>query len=524
MSAAYFPAEEGALRLYVAVLVETQATKLDFTVMKTPAPYSLIRVVCAGLLIVTAHSFESWAGSDDFAVEAGVTLQQLSGGATYIYPLQPGLHIGFSRKFGSRIDGLFEFVSGNVYTDSTKTSRFSLGSSSENRVETFQTRRLMLSFRYWITNPQKSVSPFVRAGIGFDSWKNLDGSASEVLLTTGINDNPTQFKTEELILGLGIGVDFRLAEHIGAVIDFRGARYTGAGAEFKPEVEQDRARSLFSIGARLRYSFGGDVARDEWSTDDSWETVESSSASEISESSRDSDGDGVSDSRDRCRLTPRGAEVDVRGCPLDEDADGVYDGLDDCPSTPSAAGGSVDIHGCPIDTDFDGVPDYADRCPDGPVGALVDGGGCPIDSDNDGVPDGLDNCPSVGVGIIVDQHGCPDMSALYQPMILHIDYEPGSYEIDTRTNKKLKELAKLLQVTPKVTLRIIGYTDDIGPAGVNKLLSEKRARRVRDFLVRAGIAVARIKSSGRGETNFLADNSTRVGRLKNRRVEINFDF
>ncbi|MCH9030788.1 MAG: OmpA family protein [candidate division Zixibacteria bacterium] len=492
--------------------------------MKVFAPIFHFMAICAGLIILISQGSESQAGAHDFSVEAGITLQQLSGGASYIYPLQPGFQIGFSRKFGPRIDGLIEFVSGNVYTDSTKTSRYSFGSKSENRVETFQTRRLMLSFRYWITNPERNISPFVRAGIGFDSWKKLDGAGSQVILTTGINDNPTPFKTEELILGLGIGVDFKLTDHVGAIVDFRGARYTGAGAEFKPEVEEGRAQSLFAIGARLRYSFGGGEERDEWKMERSWNVTESSRASVIPESTRDSDGDGVIDDRDRCKLTPRGAEVDTRGCPLDEDADGVYDGLDDCPNTPSTAGGSVDIHGCPIDTDFDGVPDYADRCPDGPVGALVDAGGCPVDSDNDGVPDGLDNCPSVGEGIVVDQHGCPDMTPLHQPMILHIDYEPGSYEIDTRTSQKLKELAKLLQVTPAVTLRVIGYTDDIGPSEVNKLLSEKRARRVRDFLVRKGVDQARIKAMGRGETNFLADNSTRVGRKKNRRVEISFDF
>ena len=39
----------------------------------------------------------------------------------------------------------------------------------------------------------------------------------------------------------------------------------------------------------------------------------------------DSDGDGISDSRDRCPGTPAGVYVDANGCPLDSDGDGVAD-------------------------------------------------------------------------------------------------------------------------------------------------------------------------------------------------------
>ena len=60
---------------------------------------------------------------------------------------------------------------------------------------------------------------------------------------------------------------------------------------------------------------------------------------------RDSDGDGVSDTYDRCPQTPLGAVVDERGCPSDSDADGVFDGIDACPDTPIAT--PVDRHGCP---------------------------------------------------------------------------------------------------------------------------------------------------------------------------------
>lgn len=58
----------------------------------------------------------------------------------------------------------------------------------------------------------------------------------------------------------------------------------------------------------------------------------------------DSDGDGVTDDRDRCPDTPAGVKVDAQGCPLDTDGDGVYDYLDKCPGTP--VGAKADARGC----------------------------------------------------------------------------------------------------------------------------------------------------------------------------------
>ncbi|MEA3544944.1 MAG: OmpA family protein [Thermodesulfobacteriota bacterium] len=59
----------------------------------------------------------------------------------------------------------------------------------------------------------------------------------------------------------------------------------------------------------------------------------------------DSDGDGVTDDKDWCPNTPKGAPVDKNGCPTDSDGDGVFDYLDNCPNTPK--GVSVDATGCP---------------------------------------------------------------------------------------------------------------------------------------------------------------------------------
>jgi OOP family OmpA-OmpF porin len=122
---------------------------------------------------------------------------------------------------------------------------------------------------------------------------------------------------------------------------------------------------------------------------------------------KDSDGDHVTDSKDDCSSTPKGARVDSKGCPSDTDGDGVYDGIDKCADTPK--GWAVDATGCPADKDGDGVADQVDACPGGPPkGSKVDSKGCPVDdADGDGVWDGGDRCPNTEKGLKVDPVGCP---------------------------------------------------------------------------------------------------------------------
>ncbi len=120
---------------------------------------------------------------------------------------------------------------------------------------------------------------------------------------------------------------------------------------------------------------------------------------------RDTDGDGVTDGRDRCANTPRGATVNAQGCPSDRDSDGVLDGIDRCNDTPRNT--PVDATGCTRDTDRDGIADNADACANTPAGTPVDARGCPRDTDGDGVADNVDRCANTARGTPVGADGCP---------------------------------------------------------------------------------------------------------------------
>jgi len=66
----------------------------------------------------------------------------------------------------------------------------------------------------------------------------------------------------------------------------------------------------------------------------------------------------------------------------------------------------------------------------------------------------------------------------------------------------------------------VGHTDSIGTDAYNQKLSVRRSEAVKAYLVSKGIEKNRVYTEGKGEKQPVADNKTKEGRGKNRRVEI----
>lgn len=66
----------------------------------------------------------------------------------------------------------------------------------------------------------------------------------------------------------------------------------------------------------------------------------------------------------------------------------------------------------------------------------------------------------------------------------------------------------------------IGHADAVGSDAYNQRLSIRRAESVKAYLVSKGVQGNRVYTEGKGEKQPVADNKTRDGRAKNRRVEI----
>jgi len=85
---------------------------------------------------------------------------------------------------------------------------------------------------------------------------------------------------------------------------------------------------------------------------------------------------------------------------------------------------------------------------------------------------------------------------------------------------KLDDLvAKVKGINLEVIIAV-GHTDAVGSDAYNQKLSVKRSEAVKAYLVSKGIEKNRVYTEGKGEKQPVADNKTKDGRSKNRRVEI----
>jgi OOP family OmpA-OmpF porin len=84
----------------------------------------------------------------------------------------------------------------------------------------------------------------------------------------------------------------------------------------------------------------------------------------------------------------------------------------------------------------------------------------------------------------------------------------------------LQSLVAMLKGTDIEVIVATGHTDWTGSETYNMKLSMRRAKAVKAFLVSKGIPEARVFVEGKGESQPTADNHTKDGRAKNRRVDI----
>jgi OmpA-OmpF porin, OOP family len=85
---------------------------------------------------------------------------------------------------------------------------------------------------------------------------------------------------------------------------------------------------------------------------------------------------------------------------------------------------------------------------------------------------------------------------------------------------KLDDLSGKIRGINLEVVIAIGHADSIGGDAYNQKLSVRRAESVKAYLVSKGIEANRIYTEGKGEKQPVADNRTKDGRAKNRRVEI----
>ena len=104
-------------------------------------------------------------------------------------------------------------------------------------------------------------------------------------------------------------------------------------------------------------------------------------------------------------------------------------------------------------------------------------------------------------------------------LLTNVFYATDSWEIKDESASELNNLASLLSENRNLIMEIGGHTDSTGTEEYNRLLSEKRALSVVNYLINKGIEKDRLKYKGYGNSFPVGDNNTAEGRQLNRRTE-----
>jgi len=155
-----------------------------------------------------------------------------------------------------------------------------------------------------------------------------------------------------------------------------------------------------------------------------------------------------------------------------------------------------------VDSDGDGVPDVYDKCPNTPAGTQVDGAGCPLPVKK----------PDVKVYVTNEDR------AVVNEAVRNLEFDFGKATIRDHSDESLNKLAMLL-VNKGFSLKLAGYTDNVGSVAANLKLSKDRAEAVKTYLATQGVDPSKISAEGYGKAHPIATNKTDKGRQINRRVE-----
>ena len=107
------------------------------------------------------------------------------------------------------------------------------------------------------------------------------------------------------------------------------------------------------------------------------------------------------------------------------------------------------------------------------------------------------------------------------PVFENIYFNENKTNIDPVAAKALDRDGAMLKENPDIKVEIGGHTDSLGSEKANQKISEKRAESVKKYLMdKFNIPGDRMIVKGYGSKKPIADNGTKEGRVKNRRVEL----
>ncbi|MCR5132059.1 MAG: OmpA family protein [Prevotella sp.] len=159
-------------------------------------------------------------------------------------------------------------------------------------------------------------------------------------------------------------------------------------------------------------------------------------------------------------------------------------------------------------------------------GAVGAGTGALIGKHMDKVKAQAEAVQNAQVESVTDANGLQAVKVTFDSGIL---FATSSSTLSATAKNSLSKFAEVLKQNTDCDVAVQGYTDNTGwrnstaeqSVQKNLNLSQERAQAVTNYLTSLGVSTNQIRSTtGFGESNPVADNSTAAGKAQNRRVEV----
>jgi outer membrane protein OmpA-like peptidoglycan-associated protein len=376
-----------------------------------------------------------------------------------------------------------------------------------------------------------SFAPYVYLGVGSYQYKR------KVINSLYYPDGKTYVSIH---IPAGLGIDVMFSKYVGFNIDV-GARFMDDLTDYwKGDLNKIGIIDLYATAKAGIHFYIGSSGSDD--NDGDGLTNDEEEAMGIDPDNPDTDGDGLRDGEELriYKTNPKNP---------DSDGDGLKDGVEvniykTNPNNADTDGDGLsggdelfkyNTDPLKADSDGDGLSDGNEimKYMTDPLKADTDGDGLkdgdelniyktnPLKADTDGgsVSDGQEVTNKTNPLDPNDDVRKPKVE-LGQAIILEgIVFQSGKAAIDPNSEKALMQALQTMRDNADIVVEIRGYTDNVGTAATNQLLSERRAEAVRFWLIKNGIAASRITPRGFGSAYPIGDNNRAEGRAMNRRIE-----
>lgn len=263
-------------------------------------------------------------------------------GATIFTYAKPGYGFYLEKKFGNIFGVSVNGIMGKVSKSQLDETMFS---NFETDIMNFDANLLLDFDNGKVINQGSLFAPYFSVGLGYmmfnpkgdlkngdnlyyhwsdgtlrDQSEDTPGADTSSIIVirdytyeSELKDSTTNYSKATFTLPLRFGLKFELSRNIDARI---GVAYIMSFTDYIDNYKEGGNDNLFYTSFGLQYNFASGSSSG--SSNDRYKDFDFSSLDKI-----DSDGDGIVDDKDMCQDTPKGVEIDSKGCPLDDDNDGV---------------------------------------------------------------------------------------------------------------------------------------------------------------------------------------------------------